>query len=308
MNSDKSEKALKRKKQAEKTWHRIFILLIICSLIVATASSIRRVHAEQAINKELASSTLPQSEKKTNGIMILCYHRILKPSLATTIAQSLSNNRQLHDYAITTTVFRSHLAYLKKHKVEIISLDKAVAMVASGKPIARQYAVITFDDVDSTVYANAFPILKRLNYSFTVFVITSQTGSYDKGTSLATWSQIRRMVDSPLVTVGLHTNNMHLMIKNKPVLTSQQGTERFAADYQTSQKILTQRLGITARYFAYPYGESTKSAQKYLTKKGIITAGLTDGVIHEYTSLSQPLPRSLVTVKSWEKVVKPWIR
>jgi hypothetical protein len=68
------------------------------------------------------------------------------------------------------TLFREQLSYLSQH-YKIVSLDEAVLSKSSN------VAAITFDDGYLGVYRNAFPILKSMGITATVFLITNYLGS-----------------------------------------------------------------------------------------------------------------------------------
>ena len=67
-------------------------------------------------------------------------------------------------------------------------MEKAIELVKSNKPLKHKYVVFTFDNVDSTLSTNVYPLFKKMgNLPYTVFIVTSNTGRYDNGTRLATW-------------------------------------------------------------------------------------------------------------------------
>ncbi len=91
------------------------------------------------------------------GIKILAYHRV---------------NDSGPDYlSLNTSVanFESQIRYLKRH-FKIISLEEAVQLLRSNKPISEDLFVITFDDGYKDNYINAFPILKKYKTPATIFL------------------------------------------------------------------------------------------------------------------------------------------
>lgn len=198
--------------------------------------------------------------------------------------------------------------YLKKHGVRIISMEKAIQLVKANKPLKHKYVVFTFDDVDSTLSSNVYPLFKKLgNIPYTAFIVTSNTGRYDNGTRLATWRQLQKVLRSPNVTIGVHTNNMHYLIDNKPALKYARNYSKFKKDYQKSERIIKKKTGHYTPYFAYPYGEGTNREQRYLVNHGMVTFSLDNGIVTPGYDLSQPLPRTMVDEHSWNDVIKKWV-
>ena len=139
---------------------------------------------------------------------------------------------------------RYQIEYLKKHHVRIIPVATAVELIKQNRPLKHKYVVLTFDDVDETLSTNACPVLKKLgNIPYTVFIVTSNTVRYDNGTRFATWHQLRNVLHSSNATIGVHTNNMHYLVKNKPVLKYARNYNRFKKDYQNSEKIIPKHIG-----------------------------------------------------------------
>lgn len=186
-----------------KTWHVIFLSLIVIVSLVIGIGEYRQSQKEVETKRDVSSGSLPRNELKENGIIVLCYHRILDPSKTLNVVKTFSNNNQIHEYSLTMTEFKQQLEYLKRHQVKFISTTKMTELVKAGKPLKHQYAVITFDDFDSTVYTNARPVLDKMKIPYTIFVVTGITGQYDQGTKLASWRQIKKMTDdSSLATIG----------------------------------------------------------------------------------------------------------
>lgn len=312
-NARIEDRRTRRMKARERSWHIFTAVVLVLALVLALVTAYARARGEEKVRQELTSGSLPRSERGTNGIMILCYHRILRDTAATTVSKALSNNRQLHDYALSYSDFESQMNYLREHKIQVITLERMTAMLRKGKKVNRQYAVIAFDDFDQTVYDNAYPLLKKLKMPFSVFIVSAITGEYDKGSKMATWSEIKQLSRDPLVSVGAHTHDMHYQINNRSALTWPDMYEPFTQDYRSFQKSLRAELGKETIYFAYPYGQSTTRTQRFLTQRGMITFGLDGGVltnaqITDRNVLKTPLSRVLVGESSWNKTVKPWIR
>lgn len=252
----------------------------------------------------------PDAAKAKNGVIIFCYHRVLKNTLGVDTARLLSSNSQLHDFDVPLDQFAKQMAFLKRHHIRVISTAQLAKMKASGQPIKGKYAVLTFDDIDRTTIDNALPIMKKYKFPFTTFVITGNTGRYREGTQLATWSQIKSAKKSAgsLMTLGLHTNDMHYLTKKfQPIFDQPNQYHNFVKDFKKSQAKMKQETGHYGQVFAYPYGAGPKRINQFLTRQhlsqGIML--LKVGVVTDQTNMNA-LPRMIINSNSWPSIQK-WL-
>lgn len=293
----------------QRTWHWIFIVLCLIVIGISCYSEYHAQIQQEHVEREVSNGKLSNQQLHENGILVLCYHRVVNSHLfANKFALALSNNDQLHEYSMPIDKLTYQICYLRKHGVRIISMATAIKLIKANKPLKHKYVVLTFDDVDATLASNVYPLFKKLgNIPYTIFIVTSNTGRYDNGTRLATWRQLRKVLRSPNVTIGVHTNNMHYLIDNKPALKYARNYLRFKKDYQKSEKIIKVKTGHQTPYFAYPYGEGTNREQRYLVDHGMITFSLDNGIVTPGYDLSQPLPRTMVDDHSWKEVIQKWV-
>lgn len=240
-----------------------------------------------------------------NGIMVFCYHRVLKDSMSTEIAQKLSNNSQLHEFNVPASAFAAQMAFLKKHHVRVISATTMTKMVQAHRPIQGKYAVLTFDDIDRSVIDNAIPVMRHYNFPFTAFVITGNTGQYREGSQMATWEQIKQAQDDAgqLMTLGLHTHNLHhLTPKMQPVFLQPHYFGKFQRDFAKSAVELKEHTGVTANSFAYPYGGGTTQINNFLAQQDLDwVATLDSGIVNSHTNLNET-PRLIINQESWPSI------
>jgi hypothetical protein len=133
------------------------------------------------------------------GVFFLIYHRI------GTDAKS--------EIDMPLNLFSRQMAFLRKHK-KIVTYEEAVRILESRQKLSNNIYTITFDDGDESLYTHAFPVCKRLQIPMIVFVPTGlieNTGACDKAGAACpdrrflTWSMLREMLNSNLVTLGSHT-------------------------------------------------------------------------------------------------------
>lgn len=99
------------------------------------------------------------------GVPVLYYHSINDPA----------NNEVI----LSPKILREQLQYLKDQGYKTITINELKNYLLINSPIPQKSILITFDDGYMDNYSNAFPILKELNMTATIFCITSDLdGSY----------------------------------------------------------------------------------------------------------------------------------
>lgn len=111
-------------------------------------------------------------------------------------------------YYNTDAQFEDHIRWLVENGYQGIRLKQYYDYwtgAITEKDLPEKPVLIVFDDGRSGVYHYAFPILKRYNMPFTMFIITAAVGEKD----FVTWEQLKEMVNSGLCDIGTHTHNLH---------------------------------------------------------------------------------------------------
>ncbi|MFC6603534.1 polysaccharide deacetylase family protein [Ectobacillus funiculus] len=151
-----------------------------------------------------------------DGCLVLNYHRIRSPDWFTKTLEKLTHNTELTTYSVYTNEFKKQILYLKEKGIPFITPADLETYVSGEKPMPKKCALITFDDIDVSVYEHAYPFLKEENIPFTVFIITGQVGNPDfDGLKMVTWKQLEEMNRSGLATIGTHTHKLHYIEPNE---------------------------------------------------------------------------------------------
>ena len=281
----------------------LFFVLSLTGLLALLFYQTKVSHNDEVKNKPSFDYTNCFNEDY--GIVVLCYHRVLMNTPVTRTVASVSDNSQLHEYNVWIDSFEDQMNFLKKNNIPILTTDQLTEQVSS-KSISKKSVVITFDDVDKTVIENAYPITKRLSIPITQFVITGRTGEMINGSKMMGWNDVKNMDQDPLVTSGLHTNDLHYQNNNVPILSTNIDKKTILQDFDKSQEIMMANLNKKGEYFAYPYGAQNSYLDSYMKKnqiKGVFT--LVPGVATNSTK-SDSIPRLIVTQESW-KNIKNWL-
>src|SRR5439155_345979 len=128
-------------------------------------------------------------------------------------------------------------------------------------------AVVTFDDGWKSQYEVAWPIMKKFEYPFTMFIYTEgvRGGSLGGGEAI-TWEQLADMRDNG-IDIEAHTathqdlrEGHNIMLaspggkKTRTKLTGPQYEQWVQNEVVGSKQLLEQRLGIKVNCFAVPFG------------------------------------------------------
>lgn len=166
--------------------------------------------------------------------------------------------------------FEKQLDYLEKNKFNVWPLSKIIRYVKSNTPLPKNTVAITIDDAYKSIYDNAYPLLKKKKYPFTVFVNTSVI-SKDVN-SFMDWSDMREMkLHGAEFANHSHTHDVFLPQKNE---TKKQWQNRLKAEVIDAQKELQNRLGEDTnenpKLFSYPYGEYNLETAEYVKSLGYV--------------------------------------
>jgi peptidoglycan/xylan/chitin deacetylase (PgdA/CDA1 family) len=180
-------------------------------------------------------------------------------------------------YTVSPRHFAQQLAMLRAAGFHSVSLAQLDALYRSKRPVLPPRPILlTFDDGVGSAWTAADPILARYGFNAAMFVITSRVASH-RASYYLTWGQLRAMRDSGRWEIGSHTHNEHVSVAlpgggRGPALNNRvqlangepesllHWRRRVGHDLDLSRTKLYERLGVTARGFAYPFsaaGEST---------------------------------------------------
>lgn len=201
----------------------------------------------------------------------LCYHDV----------RDVSNDEST---TITTDAFVSHLAWIREHNYHPVSIQDIINARNGTNPLPENAVLLTFDDGYSGFYDHIFPVLKSFKYPAVIGLVTSwmetpvsemvHYGQQLKPrTEFVSWEQVREMVNSGLVEVASHTDNLHRGILSNPQGNTQPAAtsrmydadsqsyesdqtfkSRIKADLQQSSDVLYKHLGVRPRALIWPYG------------------------------------------------------
>jgi len=146
---------------------------------------------------------------------------------------------------VSTSLFKRQMQFLKIHHYNIIPLEKLGEMIRDKQKIPAKTVAITIDDGYEDNYVYAYPVLKKLGFPATIFIVVNEVGRPNGGR--LSWGQIKQMRDSGLITIGSHT-------LDHPYLPEVKSEEELKRQIFESKKILEEKLSTPVVAFCYPAG------------------------------------------------------
>ncbi|MEO7723851.1 MAG: polysaccharide deacetylase family protein [Chthoniobacterales bacterium] len=237
---------------------------------------------------------------QTSEVVVFGYHRFEKKV-------------RRPDTEITPEAFEAQLKELQEKKIPVIPMQDFLAWKRGEKAIPSKAAIITIDDGWKTTYEVAWPILKKYNYPFTLFIYTEgiKGGKYGGGAAMS-WEQLAEMRDAG-VDIQAHSATHQDLRKaadkatGRKNLSPQEYTEWLDSEVAGSKATLEQKLGIRVNCFAYPFGyynDVVRDATKKARFEAVFTVY---GQTLTYNSPNEALGRYLMEAnkpKVFENAIK----
>lgn len=245
-------------------------------------------------------AALAATEEK---LTVLSYHEIAE-----------RDDALVPQFAVTPTMFVRQMDWLRNNGYHFVSVNDVLADRDGKKPLPEKAVLITFDDGYTSVYRNAYPILKM----FRIPAVITVVGSWleEKGTvnfdgkavpreKLLSWAQLKEMSQSGLVEIGSHSFDLHHGLQGNPqgnmepaattrrFLPESQRYEdensyrqRVQADLKRNNDLVRREIGKSPRVIAWPYGRYNLIAREIAEKLGMpIGLTLDDGANMDDTPL-----------------------
>ena len=190
------------------------------------------------------------------GVPILLYHRF-----GPTVTDSMT---------ITTTVFESHLKYLRDNGYNVIPLRAVVDwLLGKGPAPPARSVVITDDDAHRSVYTGMFPLVMRYHVPVTLFVYPS---AISNASYAMTWEQLRQVKQTGLFDIQSHTFwHPNFKVEKRRLVPAEY--ENFVdAQLRKPIAIFKDRLGVSADMLAWPFGIYSPELMQHAAQAGYIAA------------------------------------
>ena len=180
----------------------------------------------------------------SGGVIVLMYHRV-----------GTARNAWEARYAISPGRFEAHMLALERNGLRAVSVESLCDWLDGGAPLAAGAVVLTFDDGFRDVRVHALPLLERLRWPFTVFLVSSLVGREDVWTrdsnpDRVTYPLLNAEEILDMQRRGVSFQSHSCSHPSLPALDDDQ----LASELGESRAGLQQMLGRPVDCLAYPFG------------------------------------------------------
>lgn len=179
--------------------------------------------------------------------------------------------------SISPKLFEQHLQYLQENDFKVLKLETMLQRL--DKDLPDKCVVLTADDAYKSIAKNAYPLLKKYQMPLAVFVSTDALDKKYK--AIMSWQQMGDIQGDNIQFYNHSSSHTHLLDLE---------ATQVIGEIQNAQNRLNKMLGVQAKIFAYPYGETSFSIIEQVQNLGYTAFSQHSGVISNTANL-QDLPR-----------------
>ncbi|MDA2916283.1 polysaccharide deacetylase family protein [Nitrospinae bacterium AH_259_B05_G02_I21] len=166
--------------------------------------------------------------------------------------------------------FEAQMAYLAREGYSVVGMEAVVAGLQGDAALPERAVAITFDDGYSSVFHHALPLLKRLGFPATVYVVTDYAleGKVPLGGFLSDEEplgpdELAALIDEGW-TIGSHSATHPRLSSCRPEMAMEEFTE--------SRERLAPVVGRPIDHFSAPHGDWTPELAALLKQAGYRSA------------------------------------
>jgi len=168
---------------------------------------------------------------------------------------------------LAASSFREQMRYLKTNGYRVVSLADFVEFTRLNRQLPQRAVVLTFDDGYHAFKDYAYPILKEMGFTATLFVYTDWVGA---GRAALSWNDLRELTAEGF-DVQAHTKT-HADLRRAAGETDAQYARRMHAELEQPQEVFNKNLGRRSVILAYPYGRWDEGLLPKVKEYGYIAA------------------------------------
>jgi peptidoglycan/xylan/chitin deacetylase (PgdA/CDA1 family) len=157
---------------------------------------------------------------------------------------------------VSPDIFESQMEFLKVHGYKVLPLEEIAASVKAKKKFSPKTIAITFDDGYLDNIKNAFPVLRKMGFPATIFMITENIGKEE-------WlsEEDLKILSESGISIGSHTARHRFLPEiSEPELIEQELLE--------PKKRLEEILGKPVTLFSYPAGGFRPAIEQMVKQAG----------------------------------------
>lgn len=190
--------------------------------------------------------------------VVLMYHGV----------DDLDSARDPENLFVRVAAFKEQMRLVQRAGYDFVSEDDYIAWL-DGRPLRRPSVLLTFDDGYLSVLRHAAPVLSPLGLPAVCYVCPGLLGGRSTWMPQAPWhelmdaDQLADLRDAGF-SLGVHGHD-HTALHMLTLPELQRHTKDAA-------QLLQQRVGVSARTFAYPYGYHSPAARQAASSAGFDAA------------------------------------
>ena len=151
---------------------------------------------------------------------------------------------------IPVAEFARQMAFLKKAGYRAITMKELLKFIDYQEPLPRKAVAITIDDGYRSVYDLAYPVLKKYDFTATLFIYTD---FIDNSPNALTWEQLRELTQGGFEVEAHTITHADLTLKRKGESQANY-LQRLRGELQVPRELIRKHLGQNPVWLAYPYG------------------------------------------------------
>ena len=146
--------------------------------------------------------------------------------------------------------FARQMAFLQKEGYRAVNMKELLEFIDYQEPLPRKAVAITIDDGYRSVYDLAYPILKKHNFTATLFIYTD---FIDNSPNALTWDQLRELAQAGFEVESHTITHADLTLKRKGESQAKY-LQRIEQELRVPRELIRMHLGQNPVWLAYPYG------------------------------------------------------
>jgi peptidoglycan/xylan/chitin deacetylase (PgdA/CDA1 family) len=262
-------------------------------------------HCDAGLEKTARS--FPIDEKKAANVPVLTYHRIVKES-------NISGNQyidgKLNPMVVTNKEFNKQMNYLKDNDFVTLTLPEVYLFLIGEMDIPDNSVLLTFNDGYKDNFVEAYPLLKKYDFSAVNFLITGAitkrvqpfNPKYDQYFSIKELFQACDVFD-----YQSHTYNYHRRENNVHNIEVSYLNSRTVEEVTKDIEISIHNLNGENFAFAYPYGEYSPSTIDIVKELGFKMAFTTEDRAASPEDHLYELPRFNILAETTFETFKEYV-
>jgi peptidoglycan/xylan/chitin deacetylase (PgdA/CDA1 family) len=164
-------------------------------------------------------------------------------------------------------VFTEQMKYLKAHGFRVVSVAEFVEWLQLRRQLPRKTVVLTFDDGYRSFREHAYPVLKELGFTATLFVYTDYVGA---GRNALNWDDLKALTAEGF-DVQAHSKS-HADLRRGDHESDVHYGRRMQAELIEPPRVLARSAGRPVSFLAYPYGRVDDAVLAKVKDHGYLAA------------------------------------